>query len=176
MLAAIARIMACRGFLPSRLPLNPVDGQLDAGSSSGRRLPEPLRRRRNLGDEVAHQRLVRQRLHYHLAWLQPRRAGIRGGAVDLHHAFLAGIGVDAGEPERQRRVAVRPDPAQAVENRLAGLERHLMALQLPGGRRKPAPDPQSCGGPLPTLLLPTLLLPTLLLPTLLLPTLLRPPP
>src|SRR5229473_2590039 len=94
-----------------------------------------------------------------IAWLQPRRAGIGGGAVDLHHAFLAGIGVDAGEPDRQRRVVVRPDPAQAVENRLAGLERHLIALQLPGRRHKPAPDPQSCGGPLPTLLLPTLLRP-----------------
>src|SRR5712691_13442829 len=108
-----------------------------------RRLAEPLRWRRNLGDEVAHQRLVRQRLHYHLAWLQPRRAGIGGGAVDLHHAFLAGIGVDAGEPYRQRRVVVRPDPAQAVENRLARLERHLIGLELPGLRRESAPDPQS---------------------------------
>src|ERR1700719_899931 len=34
-------------------------------------LPEPLRRRRDLGNEVAHQRLVRQRLHRHLAPARP---------------------------------------------------------------------------------------------------------
>src|SRR5260370_3134569 len=85
-----------------------------------RRLGQPLRRRRNLGDEVAHQRLVRQRLHYHLTWLQPRRAGIGGGAVDLHHAFLAEIGVEAGEPDRPRRDPVPPDPPQPPENRPAG--------------------------------------------------------
>src|SRR5215469_15056018 len=100
-------------------------------AADGKLALEPLGRRRDLGDEIAHQRLVVQRLHHHLARLEPRRAGIDGRAVELHHAFLARIGVDAGETDRERRVAIGADPAQPVEHRLARLERDLVALEPP---------------------------------------------
>src|SRR5712671_2344414 len=92
---------------------------------------EPLGRRSNLGHQVANQLLVVERLHLHGARLEPRRAGVDGLAVELHHAFLARIGVDAGEADRERRVAVGPNPAQPVEHRLPGLERHLVGLETP---------------------------------------------
>src|SRR5262249_37803708 len=62
-------------------------------------LHEPLRRRRNLGDEITHQALVGERGECHLARGEPRGAGIDRGAVQFHHAFLASIGVDAGEAD-----------------------------------------------------------------------------
>src|ERR1043165_2373794 len=40
--------------------------------------------RRDFGDQVAHQWLVGQRRHLHLARLEPRRAGINGLAVEFH--------------------------------------------------------------------------------------------
>src|SRR5262249_54260068 len=101
---------------------------------------EPLRRRRDLGHEIAHQRLVVQRLERHLALLEARRAGVDGGAVELHHAFLARIGIDAGEADRGRRIAVRADPAQPVEHRLARLERPLVGLETPRLGVEPTPD------------------------------------
>src|SRR5712664_2986567 len=105
-----------------------------------RSFDEPLRRRRDLGHQVAHQLLVVERLHLHLARLEAGRAGIDGLAVELHHAFLARIGVDAGEADRERGVAVGPDPAQPVEHRLAGLERHLVGLEAASRGVEAAPD------------------------------------
>src|SRR5262249_37563393 len=67
-------------------------------------------------------------------------AGIDGLAVELDHAFLAGVGVDAGEADGEARVAVGANPAQGVEHRLPGLERHLVALEAPGGAIDAAPD------------------------------------
>ena len=100
---------------------------------------QSLCRRRDLGDEVAHQRLVGKRCERHLARLEPRGAGVDRLAVELDHAFLAGIGVDAGVADRQARVAIGPDPAQPVEHRLAGLERHLVSSQWPRGTLRAAP-------------------------------------
>src|SRR4030081_1529872 len=97
---------------------------------------EPLGRRRDLGHQVANQLLVVERLHLHGARLEPGRAGIDGLAVELHHAFLARIGVDAGEADRERRIAVGPNPAQPREHRLPG--------PWAWGRRKPC----SAGVPL----------------------------
>src|SRR5690348_895289 len=97
--------------------------------SEATELFEPLRRRRDLGDEIADERLVRQRGERHFPRLEPRGASIDGLAVELDHAFLAGIGVDAGKPHRQRRVLVDAQPAQPVEHRLARLERHIEALE-----------------------------------------------
>src|SRR5581483_10540696 len=91
-------------------------------------LHKPLGRRCDLGDEIADQPLVGQRRDAHLARLESRRAGIDGLAVEFHHTLLAGVGVDAGEADRQRRIAVDADPAQAVEHRLAALERHRVGL------------------------------------------------
>src|SRR5262249_61894907 len=71
--------------------------------------------------------------------LEPGGAGIDGFPVELHHAFLAGVGVDAGEADGERGIAVGADPAQAVERGLAGLERHVVALPPPlvGGHAAP---------------------------------------
>ena len=66
---------------------------------------------------------------------EPLGAGIDRLAVELDHAFLAGVGVDAGEADGEARVAVGPDPTQAVEHRLARLEWHLIAF--PAARRRP---------------------------------------
>ena len=101
--------------------------------------------RRDLGDEIAHQLLVRQRRDGHLARLEPRGAGIDRLAVEFHHAFLAGIGVDAGKADRQRRVLVDADPAQPVEHRLAALERHRVGLPTAVGLVLAAPDFQGGG-------------------------------
>src|SRR5262245_25012918 len=60
---------------------------------------ESFRGRRDLGDEVANEPFVGERRQRHLARLQPRRAGIDRLAVQLQHAFLAGIGIDAGEAD-----------------------------------------------------------------------------
>src|SRR5690242_6023253 len=117
------------GFAPSARP-----------GMTERPLPlEPLPRWRDFGHQVAHQPLVVQRLHRHLARHEPRRAGIDGLAIELDHAFLARIGIDAGEADGERGIAVGADPAQAVEHRLAGLERHLVALEAPhlGGGAPP---------------------------------------
>src|SRR5262245_18009935 len=103
---------------------------------------EPLGGRGDFGDEVAHELLVRQRRQRHLARLQPRCAGIYGAPVELDHAFLAGIGVDAGEADRQRRVTMHAKPAHAIEHRLAGLERDFERLPASGLAVEPAPDPQ----------------------------------
>src|SRR5580693_5861619 len=86
--------------------------------------------RGNLGDQVANELLVRQRGECHGARLEAGGAGIDRVAVELDHALLAGIGIDAGEAHRQRRVLVDTQPAQAVEHRLAGLEGDLVGLPL----------------------------------------------
>src|SRR5436853_4405663 len=96
---------------------------------------QTLVRWRNLAHEVAHQLLVRQRLKRHLALGKPRGAGVHRLAINLDHAFLAGTGVDAGEPDRKRRIMVRANPTQSIEHRLARIVRHLIALiarRLPG--------------------------------------------
>src|SRR5262249_40942096 len=54
--------------------------------------------------------------------------------------FLAGIGIDAGEANRQRRIAMHANPAHAVEHRLAGLERHLEGLPASRLAVEPTPD------------------------------------
>src|SRR5262249_13930736 len=100
---------------------------------------ESLCRGRDLGDEVAHERLVGERRQRHRARLEPRGAGIDRLAVELHQAFLAGIGIDAGEADRERGVAVRPHPAQAVEHGLAGLERDVVVLPPTGAGGCAAP-------------------------------------
>src|SRR4051794_4714821 len=72
----------------------------------------------DLGHEVADEGLVGQRREGHFARLEPRRAGVDGLAVEFQHALLAGVGIDAGEADRERRVLVDADPAQAIEHRL----------------------------------------------------------
>src|SRR5258708_38954429 len=47
---------------------------------------EPLRRRRNLGHEVAHEFLIAERGQRHFLRFEPRRAGVDCFAVDLDHA------------------------------------------------------------------------------------------
>src|SRR6266852_8326821 len=97
---------------------------------AGSLFQETFRGRRDLGDEIANERLVGEWSECHLARLEPRRAGIDGLAVELHHAFLAGIGVDAGEADGEARVPICPDPTQSVEHGLAGLERNVIALPM----------------------------------------------
>src|SRR5690349_927924 len=101
---------------------------------------ETLGGRCDLGDEVAHERFVGQGCDCHFARLEPRRAGINGLAVQFHHAFLAGIGIYAGETDGERGVLVDADPAQPVEHRLAALERHLMGFPMALGPVEAAPD------------------------------------
>src|SRR5262249_22281246 len=78
----------------------------DGKGASAELSVESRRWRRDFGDEVAHQGLVGERPPHHLARLEPGRAGIDGRAVELHHAFLAGIGIDAGEADRQRWIVI----------------------------------------------------------------------
>ena len=94
--------------------------------------PEPLVWRGDLGDEIPDQGFLRQRRKRRHALLQPDRAGVIDLAVDQHHAFLAGVGVDAREPKRKRRIDLAAERAQAVEHGLAMLERDLEAF---GARR-----------------------------------------
>src|SRR5262245_7954945 len=101
---------------------------------------KPLRRRRDLGDEIANERLDGERCQRHLARLEPRRARLDGGAVELDHAFLAGILADAGEADGERRIAVGPDSAQSVEHRLDWLEPTDVALPPPCVGAFAAPD------------------------------------
>src|SRR3954468_17561176 len=103
-----------------------------------------FRRRRDLGDEVAHEPLVGQGRQRHFARGEARRAGIDRRAVEFDHAFLAGVGIDAGEPDRKAGITGGPDPAQAVEHGLSGLERHLVVLPSPGIGAFSAPDFQVC--------------------------------
>src|SRR5215469_6161873 len=63
---------------------------------------EALAWRRDLGDEVANELLVRQWRQRHLARLEPGGAGVDRLAVELDHALLARVGVDAGEADRKR--------------------------------------------------------------------------
>ena len=60
------------------------------------------------------------------------------------HALLTGIGIDARETDRQRRIAIGPDPAQAVEHRLAGLKWHHVTFPPAGVRIEAAPDLEGC--------------------------------
>src|SRR5688572_21303466 len=113
---------------PSRRPIN-----------TGETSFEPLVGRRDLGDEVLDQLLVRQRLERHFPLGQARGAGVDGFPVDADHALLAGVGVYAGEADREARIAVHPDPAQAVEHGLAGLERHLIVRKAAGFARRAPP-------------------------------------
>src|SRR4051794_31022814 len=105
-------------------------------------LSEPLRRRGDLSDEVAHQNLVGQRRERHLTRLKPRRAGIDGAAVELDHALLAGIGVDARKADGKARIGMLAHPAHAVEHRLTGLERDLVGVPVAGLTVEATPDLQ----------------------------------
>src|SRR5262245_61637131 len=96
--------------------------------------------RSDFGDQIAHQRLVGQRRHLHLARLEPCRAGINSLAVEFHHAFLAGVGIDAGKADGKRGVLVDADPAQPIEHRLPTFERHRMDFPAAFGLSRPAPD------------------------------------
>src|SRR5262249_56562788 len=104
------------------------------GTSPGRTsegaelLQEAFRRRRNLSDEIAHAPLVQERVKFHLARFETRGAGINGLAVELDHAFLARIGIDAGKADGERRIAIGADPAQSVEHGLTGLEGNFIPL------------------------------------------------
>src|ERR1039458_9232917 len=89
---------------------------------------QPLVARGDFGDQVLHQRLVRKRRDMHVAVLQPLGAGIDDLALQHQHAFLARVGVDAGEADGKRRVERRAYPAQAVQQRIAGLERYLEGI------------------------------------------------
>src|SRR5688500_2823413 len=109
-------------------------------TSTGKTSFEPLVGRRDLGDEVLDQLLVRQRLERHLALGQARGAGIDGFSVHADHALLAGVGVDAGEADREAWVAMDADPAQAVEHGLARLERHFVMREAAGFAGRTAPD------------------------------------
>jgi len=97
-------------------------------------LPSPFQREDfDSGAGSKRQRLPRRP---HLAFVEPRGAGIVHVAVDHHHAFLAGIGIDAGEAEGERRIELGANVAQPVEHGLAGYERHVKALdpvRLVGG-------------------------------------------
>src|SRR5690349_2283625 len=99
---------------------------------SGRSGRKPLVRRRDLRHQVLDQRLVGQRLERHLALGKARRAGVNRLAVDLDHAFLARVGIDAREADGEARILVHANPAQAVEHRLPLLERDLVVLVAPG--------------------------------------------
>jgi hypothetical protein len=95
---------------------------------------------RNLGDKVAHEALVGQRSERHLARLEPGGAGINRLAVELNHALLARIGIDAGKTDRQSRIVVDANPAQAVQHRLAGLEWNVKMLPATRIDIRPALD------------------------------------
>src|SRR5918999_2117852 len=132
---ASARDRSCATCSPARR--NPACGSSPAASRNAastrnispfrsRRsswvLSEPLVGWRDLGDEILDELLVRQRLERHLALGKTRRAGIDGLAVDADHAFLAGVGVDAREADREAGIALVADPAQPVEHSLSLLE------------------------------------------------------
>ena len=71
----------------------------------------------HLDDQVGEDRQVRQRLDRDL-WsvvLDRAHASERLAAVDLHAAGAA-RGMQAGMPQRQRRIAVALDPAQGIEH------------------------------------------------------------
>jgi hypothetical protein len=48
-------------------------------------------------NEIAHNCFVGQRFKRHLARLKSTSAGVNGSAVELYHAFFAGVGIDAGK-------------------------------------------------------------------------------
>src|SRR5262245_5137246 len=104
----------------------------------------PLGGRSNLGDEVANERLVRQRRQDHLARFKPCRAGIDRLAVELDDAFLARIRIDARKTDCQRRIPVHAQPAQPVKHGLARLERHLIGLEAPRFPLSAAPYLEPC--------------------------------
>src|SRR5215470_17134025 len=81
----------------SRTPGYAAPMAAEISGSNGSR--KPLGGRGDLGDEVAQQRFVGERGQGHFARLEPRGAGVDGLAIQLDHAFLAGIGVDAGEAD-----------------------------------------------------------------------------
>src|SRR6185312_4174979 len=109
------------------------------------RIGKPLVGRGDLGDEIADERLVAERLEPHLALFEPRRAGIDRLAVDEDHAFLACIGVDAGKAEGEARILLRADAPQPVEHGLAGLERHGIARPARRLARLAAADEEGGG-------------------------------
>src|SRR5579871_504286 len=125
-----------RGMAPANLRLCSRQ-QTSKTTISG---SESLRRWSDLGDEIAHKLFVRKRRERHFTRLETGGTGIDRLAVDPDHAFLAGIGVDAGETDRQRGVLVDAQPAQAVEHRLARLERHLEGLPRAVSAIRAAPD------------------------------------
>jgi hypothetical protein len=63
---------------------------------------------------------------------QAHRAGVFDFTVDQHHAFLAGIGIDAGEAKGERRILT--DHLQTVEHGLAKLEFDLEGVHASPGR------------------------------------------
>src|SRR2546423_1823878 len=102
-----------------------------AGLSRRAAMDQALIRRRDLGNKVAYLTLVWQGLKPHLARFEPRRAGMDHLSIEQHHAFLAGIGVDAGIAEGQTRIGLDADAPKSVEHRLARFVGHLEAR--PGG-------------------------------------------
>src|SRR5262249_8878602 len=72
--------------------------------------------------------------------LQASRARVDGFIIKFDHALLAGIGIYAGEADRQRRIAVGTDPAQAIEQRLARLKRNIVGFPAASIRLEPAPE------------------------------------
>src|ERR1700733_16296015 len=80
---------------------------------------QPFVRRRDFGDEVAYQRLLRQGSDLNRTFAQPGRACIVDFAIDLHHAFLAGISIDASVAEGERRFDLAADSTQTIQHRLS---------------------------------------------------------
>src|SRR4029079_18588157 len=97
-----------------------------------------------LGGGGPHEPVGGQGRERHFARGEARRTGIDRRAVEFDHAFLAGVGIDAGEPDRKALITGGPDPAQAVEHGLSGLERHIIVLPSPGIGAFSAPDFQIC--------------------------------
>src|SRR5947207_15913788 len=90
-------------------------------------LCQALIRRGDLGNEVAYLTLVWQGLEPHLARFEPRRACVDHLSIEQHHAFLAGIGVDAGIAEGQAWIGLDADAPKSIEHRLARFVGHLEA-------------------------------------------------
>ena len=86
--------------------------------------------------------MTRSRTSFLFALLQAGSAGIDGLAVKLDHALLAGVGVDAGEADRQRGITIDSNPPQTIEHRLARLEWHLVCLPASCICVDAAPNPE----------------------------------
>src|SRR5688500_1252266 len=93
---------------------------------------KPLVRRGNFGDQIANELLVGQRLDDDFARGKTFEARVYGLAIYPHHAFLARVGVDAGEADGESGIALRAYPAKRIQDRLSGLEWELERFVPPG--------------------------------------------